>query len=351
MSIFTSVAKSDRVRLIFAVLALLAILSTTAATATSASPQGAGLAVAAAPSVGNGLGTIGDNPVPTQAAILALPPAETFGGNIDHAAAGTGARNTGNGTIRLRGIPAGATEQASRLYFSFICIGAVCPPAVPVTFDAFPAVGALVGSSPQPCWSSTTIGNYVADVSGLSSPTLNGDYFIEGIPSSKSDGSDPWTGVAVAPLAEGASLVTVYSLPSLPLAQVYINHGSQSINGGVGIVNNPIAPPPVGTYRKFTNIGSDGQVGSSVEASPSLTGKLTSIGPGGGALTLVAGPGATRNLSGQFNGNDGGPLNQLYDTQTLGVSGTIPAGVTSYDVRYDMKADCVVPQVHVLTAR
>ena len=126
-----------------------------------------------------------------------------------------------------------------------------------------------------------------------------------------------------------------------------------------------IAPPtaPVKSERcsrpisnnstlKHTRLGADGQPGFGLRHFAAASNERTRIGPIGGPFVQVKGPGSAFNTETDWNGNDGRPLNLLWDTNTMRVPFTIPNGSTNYEVRYQIfGGDCIVPVAHVLTAR
>jgi hypothetical protein len=189
---------------------------------------------------------------------------------------------------------------------------------------------------------------------------INGDYQINGFPSNAAerDGRDPWVFTSAnLPKAEGATLVVVYSNPSLSSSgRVYIHNGCDLFSGTLN-VSNTLALAPAGVSSvKFTRFGADGQVGSSTAASPALSDEKTFFGgPSGScptaALTQIAGDGSTRDRDSDWNGADGEPLNQLWDTHTTNVSGLLGAGAGNYCVRYVSLGDCMNAIGYVLTAR
>ncbi len=298
-------------------------------------------------------GTIASPGAPSQAA-AAVPAVSalsfSFTGLVDHAASGVGLRNKGAGVIRLRGVPVTAQAEAGILYFGIICNGP-CPFSQVVNFQGNPVTAIKIATATQPCWFGTEYGAYSVDVTPLLSNPINDDYFVDSVPSNLTDGSDPWvTPGTSAPLAEGASLVVVYSDQSLSPGIVYVNDGAVFFAGTVDI-DNPVSPPLPGSSRRFTAIGADGQVGSSTAASPTISGEKTFIGPTGGSLTQISGPGSTQNQDSDWNGHDGVPLNQLWDTNTHSFFNILPAGTTSYRVEYQSFGDCMDWTAHVLTAR
>jgi hypothetical protein len=127
------------------------------------------------------------------------------------------------------------------LYFGFICDGP-CPLDVAVSFQGVTVAGILLATAPQPCWAGETYGAYSADVTPWLSSPINDDYRVEGVPSGRTDGSDPWFSELTLPLAEGASLVVVYAQSNLVPGVVYINEGAVMFSGTVTI-DNPVSPP------------------------------------------------------------------------------------------------------------
>ena len=143
--------------------------------------------------------------------------------------------------------------------------------------------------------------------------------------------------------------MVIYAHNSVPFtARVFLNQGATMFFGGVSI-NNPL-PQPLPAYNtlKHTRLGADGQVLASTFATASITDERTFIGPGPGP-TQIKGPFSPINTDSDWNGSDGGPLNQLWDTQSSSLFGNpITPGVTSYVVRYLSHGDCIVMVGHVL---
>jgi hypothetical protein len=295
----------------------------------------------------------------------------TFAGRVDHAAAGCGLRNFDSCTIRLRGIPANSTIIRALLYWAQICSGTSCPATVDIEFQGRTITSRLIGTNPQPCWAGSLIGGYQVDVTGLmagrggANSIGNGDYQVNAIPSHPGDrhGGDPWSpSTSNLPKAEGATLVAVYTNPALSATgQVHIHHGVNTILGGTFDATLPLAPaaPSPIASAKFTRFGADGQVGSGVTPSGTTPDDITRFGGPSGScpsavLTQIAGPGATHALSTEdsdWNGDDGGPLNQLWDTHTSTVTGLLGGGAANYCVRYTAPGDCLTFIGYGLTVR
>lgn len=304
-----------------------------------------------------------DDPIFEKYAFLPYCTLDGCPGGIDHLAAGTGTRNAGYGTIRLRGVPPGATPASAFLYWSTIQTNGPIAFNQTVLFNGAAVTGSFIGSAPQPCWNSNGITvAYRASVLGLLNPGINSDYPVGKLPSNLTNGQNPWGlagGNTTLPLSQGASLVVLYSHQSVPTGTwVQIHHPitqTTQVSGTFNythLLNLPIAQAAV----KHTRIAADGQVGGGLANSNGTTNERTFIaGPGGTPFVQIKGNGSYGQGSedSDLNGDDGVPLNQLWDTQTMNIPNTIAPGpaVTSYQVRYAAQGDCVIPEVHVLTAR
>src|SRR5215470_13060603 len=199
-------------------------------------------------------------------------------GGIDHAVAGVATRNSGQGVIRLRGVPPGSQLLSAVLVWGEIA----APPAVPaynVGFGQDCAVGANVVGTPapfpfnpaaQPCWNPAgQFFAYIANVTAQISPLINGDYRIRGLRTAIRDGRCPWGDSACAgpnnelPLSEGASLIVFYANQCVPRkAQIYVNLGPRMFFGPDVVTHATIPPINPGLPNlKHSRIGADGQVG------------------------------------------------------------------------------------------
>lgn len=288
-----------------------------------------------------------------------LPSCRTTGCyGIDHLAAGTGTRNTGYGTIRLRGIPPGATAVSAFLYWA----GIQAPPAAAtqvVNFNGTAVTGFLISNQPQPCWNGGgTLQAYRAAVLPFLLAGINGDYRVTGFPSFLANGQDPWNPVNLTmPLAEGASLVVLYTHPSIPAGTwVQIHHPVTANVFGTLIYTHFLNLPIQVAATRHTRLGADGQVGGGLNNFNATTNEQTSLaGPIPQPFVQIRGNGsyAFGSEDSDWNGHDGEPLNQLWDTHTLNIPNVITPGplVANYRVRYAANADCIVPVAHVITAR
>ncbi|NOZ52385.1 MAG: hypothetical protein GXP08_04450 [Gammaproteobacteria bacterium] len=277
-------------------------------------------------------------------------------GGVDHLAAGTGTRNAGYGTIRLRGVVPGAVPVSAFLYWGGI--EASPAPTQAVSFQGKKVLGLSLGNAAQPCWNPAgTFVAYRANVLPLLLAGINGDYSIAKLPSAITNGQNPWgSGQNTRlPLSEGASLVVLYSHASIPNDSfVEIHHPMQMFAGNATFSHFLTRTVLNNTALKHTRLGADGQAGAGVNHIPFLSDERSFIGGFPGLLTQIKGDGVIvpyGNRDSDWNGYDGEPLNQLWDTHTQSVPGSIPNGFASYQVSYRANGDCIVPVAHVLTAR
>jgi hypothetical protein len=146
-----------------------------------------------------------------------------------YTAAGIGMRNLGYGTISITGIPAGATVKSATLLWDILADSAG-PSFTQGTLNGQAFTGTQWASGASPCWPTDANFSYEADVTSL--VTGNGSYKLAGFATGQSDGADPWTSGSIAPLDEGASLVVVYQLASMPEVNVQIGEGATETAGG-----------------------------------------------------------------------------------------------------------------------
>jgi len=281
----------------------------------------------------------------------------TWTGGIDHLAAGTGLRNDAASTIRFRGTPPGATAVSAFLYFGFIDNSPVANP-LPVTFNGTLVNAFLINTAPSPCWGAGTFRAYRAPVLPYLLPGINGNYTVSGVPSNLANGQNPWNPVnSTPPLAEGASLVVLYTHSSIPRgSQVQIHHPTVTQVYGTTTYTHFLNLPIQVAAMKHTRLGADGQVGGGTLNYSFITNERTSLaGPIPAPFVQIRGNGSygNGNEDSDWNGTDGEPLNQLWDTHTMDIPGVIAPGptVTNYRIRYQMGNDCVIPVADVLTYR
>ena len=146
-----------------------------------------------------------------------------------YTAAGIGMRNLGHGTISITGVPAGATVVSATLLWNVLADQAD-PTLAQGTFNGTAISGAQWASGTSPCWPVASNWSYEADVTKLVSG--NGSYALTGFASGETDGADPWNVGSTAPLMEGASLVVVYQLASMPESVIQIAEGASETDTG-----------------------------------------------------------------------------------------------------------------------
>jgi hypothetical protein len=308
--------------------------------------------------------------VPLSFKHVALPLAS----GLDHAVAGVSTRNSGNGVIRLRGVPPG-----SQLVLALLVWGEItnAPGGYPIGFGpvcnggtVFP--GFLYGTTQQPCWNPGGVyaGNFanVTAAFPVGGP-INGDYQVKGLKSAITDGRCPWRDAACAgsnalPLSEGASLIVFYINPCIPPgAQIYLSFGPRMFFGAHTVTHfvGPILP---GMQVKHSRIGADGQVSRGAGAVfplfdpscglrsfPPVSDEQTWIG-GFAGLVQIKGNGAGLSQDSDWNGYDGEPLNKLWDSHSdMFSNSNIFAGGPSYTVTYQAHGDCIVWAAHILGIR
>lgn len=265
----------------------------------------------------------------------------------EHVATGIGLRNRGGGTINLRGIPSNSTINRALIYWCVLSNSPSQNPTVSVNGDSIN--GTLVGSGTGPCWGVSNNYVYRAEV-----PTYllyiggNGDYQISGVPSTEGEGISPWAPVSGQNLAEGATLVIFYTRNSGTSSTTYV-YDSKSISGTMFFSQfnaNLTGFNANKSTATFTSIGADGQVGNDITSNFDVSRELSFF-----QGTQISGysstPNAYLDADSDWNGNDGVPLNQLWDT----ASHTVPIkqGSTSANVRYQAYGDCLVICAFILT--
>ena len=292
-------------------------------------------------------------------------------GGIDHAVAGVATRNSGQGVIRLRGVPPGSTLLSAFLIWGEITNN---PNQYNVVFGPDCAVGGtftgqVYGTTTQPCWNPAGVyAGYIINVTSQIGGGINGDYRIRNLRSAITNNRCPWPdGPGCAGpgnglvLSEGASLVVVYSNPCIPrAAQLYINLGPRQFSGPHSATHFalPVAIRPNLPNLKHSRIGADGQVGvqnCGLRAITSVTDERTWIeNPATGGSVQIKGDVAGLNRDSDWNGYDGEPLNKLWDSHTdvfLNSNFLALGGGLSYRVRYLSQGDCIVWAAHILGVR
>jgi hypothetical protein len=272
-----------------------------------------------------------------------------------HVANGCGLRNSRSCQIRMRGLPAGSTIVKALVYWAFTSTtGTGSAKQSTITFAGNVVTGTLVGSGIDACWCGGTNVVYRAGVKRF--VTGNGAYGValSSGATPQTNGASPWR-ETVCPtntnqgLADGASLVVVYTLPSENGTTLIYDSGlaGREFGASLGLSYTLDKVPAPGEGSSiFTEIGADGQIGSALTAF--LTSKTTSLNS-----TPIAGPGAAAvggDNDSDWNGTDGTPLNQLWDTHSHDVTGIV--GPTSEDVSIidnTRGRDCLIAVANVLS--
>lgn len=255
----------------------------------------------------------------------------------DHAANGVAMRNRTSGTIHLRGIPIRSTPLRAMLYFNFSDGSEKAADSSPVLFNGNVLTAKKTGDHLDPCWGMVGNHSYVADVTNFM-PTggdLNQDYHVV-IPfdeKTSTTGQNPWSPVENQEVRmEGASLIVIYSGPGTSGAlYLYDNLNNAMFSGTATFTLVHGAHSERGL---FTMVGSDGQRGQGHDNT--LSNELSFFNG-----TQIAGPPVA---SSDWDGSDGWPLVQLWDTHTHIVD---VKGDTS-EVRYQANGDCLVPVAFVI---
>lgn len=290
-------------------------------------------------------------------------------GGIDHAVAGVATRNSGQGVIRLRGVPPGSTLLSAVLVWGEITAN---PAGYGIGFGPDCAAGAtfqgnLYGTTQQPCWNGAGVyAGYITNVTSQIVPGINGDYRVKGLKSALTNNRCPWgDGNCTGPgnalvLSEGASLIVFYSNSCIPrAAQLYVSLGPRMFFGPHSVTHATV-PAINGNLPnlKHSRIGADGQVGTlncGLRSSAAISDERTWIeNPVTAGSIQIKGDVGGLNRDSDWNGYDGEPLNKLWDSHTdvFGNGGFLAAGGgLSYRVRYLSQGDCIVWAVHILGVR
>ncbi len=272
-------------------------------------------------------------------------------GGLDHAAAGIGLRNAGSGTVALRGAPTGAVPIAARLFWSVIGDDTMAAEEdgefMDISFEGHRVQGERVAAMDELCWGSGGYSvHYSADVGRLVPDAINGDYRIGGVPSSVTDGHDPYDDFENPPLpwAQGASLIVVYSHPDA-VGRVYLHEGAALLIDALDLdLDLSMLPPPAAgaTVIRHTRAGGDGQTHDGEPLAPFAT--FLSNGPDDPAELQIRGPGSPLDPSPDWQGQDGAPVPGLWDTQSDEPWGPVlDGGAESYTLRWVSMIEAIEP--------
>jgi hypothetical protein len=262
-----------------------------------------------------------------------------------HVANGVALRNRVRGTIHLRGVPLGSQILQSLLFWNFSDGVAAGAPTMDVLIEGNLVKGRLTANNSDPCWGNVANHSYVADVTRFTNQAggPNQEYEVSlpyPGPVSSTSGQNPWGPFEFQdPRLSGATLVVIYSDDASGPLAVYAPAGDNMFfNTAIYNFASPGAGPAL-----FTMMGADGQrgFGHSVFASGERTFFPNAAGP------LIAGLSTV--TSSDWDGSDGWPLTQLWDTHTHLVRATFPASTVRYSAPPGAAAfDCLVPVAFVL---
>jgi len=218
-----------------------------ACAAGSSSPPSADAAPSAGPTVGA-----------VHPAVLYNSQVEPYAeltGPYDYVAGGAAIRDQGYGTIDLTWPGAPSTANLVGAYM----IWSIMDDAVPPDWGTLNGVNVSgtwsAYATPSPCWSPTFIYTFVADVTG---DVVNGVNVLTAFPSGLTNGLDPWADPQIVPMAEGVSLVAVYSTDSAVVHEVTVYTGAETTSGG-SLVETLNYTAAIGGAATTTYIVADGQ--------------------------------------------------------------------------------------------
>jgi hypothetical protein len=239
-----------------------------------------------------------------------------------YTAVGIGMRNLGYGTISLTGVPAGATVKSATLLWDVLADQSD-PSFAQGSFKGSAITGTSWASGASPCWPVGSNFSYEADVTSL--VTGNGSYSLSGFATGESDGADPWNVGSTPPLLEGASLVVVYQLASMPQTTIQIAEGAtetDSGNSATATMNGFTVSTPASATTTY--IVADGQQAGNT------------AGFNGTTLPDVSFPGADPQAVPNYSQGN------LWDTVTSDASSLASPGDTSASLAVTGNNDCLV---------
>jgi hypothetical protein len=268
---------------------------------------------------------------------------------VDHVADGVALRNSCSGTIALRGIPSGSTLKSAFLYWNYMDSSKVGASSSAVTFNGKTVTGTKVADQPDLCWGTNGDHSYRASITPVAS---GGNYVFTAQTCTDKSGQNPWnpllTGTAIEPAWDGASLVETYSNSSTTsdIVAIFDNlKGASNSNAGA---HNFAVKMNTGTTifsgtGLFTQINADGQVGDSFDPVCTSTGGICTDEQDDFNSIRLTGPGGAYPQS-DWDGSNGWPLPQLWDTHTLDTEFNGTSTNTDTTIVTD---DCIAPVAYV----
>ena len=262
--------------------------------------------------------------------------------DADHVANGVAMRNRTSGTIHLRGVPNGSTVALALLYWNFIDNNKVGPTSMPALFNGNLVTGTRTADSDDPCWvlggggSHSYVANVTSFVNTTSHPNQDYDVVLLFSGVTVTSGENPWPSQLQSVRPEGATLIVIYQNNNT-LGEVNVYHDlNNSMFTGIANFGFSHSPAPSFAADLFTTIGADGQLGGGL--SRTVANETTTFNG-----VQIAGPPITHT---NWDGSDGWPLVQLWDTHTHQVT----LGTATSLVTFQSFGDCLVPVAFVLDA-
>jgi len=275
-----------------------------------------------------------------------LPSAEFEQASFE--AAGVGLRNQPQGEITINGVKGRPIKtfvywaeitNADSSPGSRLSIARTSPPN-PIA--SVTVVGTPVGQGPSPCWGGDRLTVYRGTIPSFVARG-NGTYTIKPRRRGSSiKGESPWPGLLDPPYLEGASLVMVY-----PADDSSVSVFDGAVDGVPGLsgkmffgTSNHVLERNVrsqGGPALFAEIGADGQTGGGHD------------GFAAGEVTRLNGVDIAGGKSGKgsdWDGDDGNPLPQLWDTHIHDVTGVL--GAKSVKVEVEAGSDCLTHIANVI---
>jgi hypothetical protein len=276
-----------------------------------------------------------------------LPSAEFKGASFE--AAGVGLRNQARGGITINGVQ--GTPITTFVYWAEIT-GPNDRPArgstlrisrtSPGTATTATVFGTPIGHGPSPCWG----GDRLTVYRGTVKPTVatgNGTYdVLLDFPGSSTKGESPWQAFPGTPLIEGASLVMVYPAndSSVSVFDRAVDK-APPLSGRMffSVSGHELARsvPSMGGRALFAEIGADGQTGGGHDGF--ATGEVTRL--NGKDIA-----GGNSGKGSDWDGDDGNPLPQLWDTHVHDVTGILDSTFDKVEVQAG--GDCLTHIANVI---
>lgn len=266
-------------------------------------------------------------------------------------AAGVGLRNQSHGAITIAGVKgrpiktfvywADITTSTGSVPSSRLRITRTRPTPSSAPWPTTTVTGVPMGQGPSPCWGGDTLTVYRGTVTS-SVANGNGTYIVQ--PSTRGSsigGESPWQSVLTPPYHEGASLVMIY--PGDKSVSVFDQavDRAPALSGNMfwGTSNHVLERgiPSQGGAGLFAEIGAGGQTGEGHDGYSS------------GEVTRLNGEDIAGGNSGKgsdWDGDDGNPLPQLWDTHVHDMWDA--PGTTQDKVQVVADRDCVTHIANVI---